>query len=189
MTAVKPQQTRSGSTSSQRLVFDIAGRSLPLTVYYSGNKRQQAEIATQVRNFIDYPSTPSLTVRGWPSWASVVLIIAILIPTLPLSLLIIVVAATSVTVCFNKVQRQLTVSQRGCWHHETKHCSLQEIDRVVVENLTIDRSSRGKSEIERYPLFIVLHSGEKFFRFDYLQPQPAAEIAQVMRQFLGTDNG
>jgi hypothetical protein len=176
----QPQRGPSG----YRLRLQIADRSFPLAVGYSRPRNQQLQLQAQIQALIDDPTSPALVIRQWPSGWALVVAIAFFIPTLPLTWLVIFIAACPVVICFDKATQQLTITTQGVFKTDTKHCSFQAIDRIFVERTLLSTSSHSKSPPERYPLFISLRSGQQFFRYDYFQKQPADEIAQCMVNFL-----
>jgi hypothetical protein len=169
--------------SGQRLMLQVGERRFPLTVSYSGSQAQ----LSQVQSFIKDPTSPPLVIRKWPNLWGLVVVFVFLIPTLPLSLLVICIAASPVTVWFDKKQRQIRVSIGGLIGPTKRQCSFQEVEQIYVERTLVGGHSTNKQPTERYALLIELHSGKPLLRFDYFEQQPAEEIAQAMRQFLQSD--
>lgn len=176
-------QPRAGGTG-YRLQLQLPQRRFPLSVGYSNQRQRQITLQANVQDFIDDPTAPSLILRDWPGLGGLVLAVIFLLPTLPLSLLVIGLGATPVIVSFDKANRQITVSHKGIWRQDHKQCSFQDLDRIVVERIWLGGPSRRSASTERYALRMVLKSGESLLRYDYFQQQPADDIAQTMRQFL-----
>lgn len=96
------------------------------------------------------------------------------------------IAATPVTVSFDKTQAQITVLQKWILGHEQKCCSFEDLDRIVVERILVGNSRHNREPTLRYALFIVLKSGDPILRYDYFQRPPADHIANAIRQFLSS---
>lgn len=178
-----PSSPSRARDAAYRLQLRLTERSFPLSVAYSSRKQQLA-IQAQIQGFIADPSSPSLVIREWPSLGGLIVAVVFLIPTLPLSFLVIGIAATPVIVSFDKTQRQIIVSKKLMFSHEYQHCSFEDVDRIFVQRTLVGGQSSRKAPTARYALLIVLKSGEKLLRYDYFQQPPADHIAQAMRQFL-----
>ena len=186
-TSLQTQPSRSPSRAQDaayRLQLQLTERSFPLSVAYSSRRQQLLTMQAQIQDFIADPSSPSLVIRDWPSFGGLMIAVVFLIPTLPLSLLVIGLAATPVIVSFDKTQRQIAVSNKWMFGHDHKHCSFEDVDRIFVERTLVGGQSNSKAPTVRYALLIVLKSGEKLLRYDYFEQPPADYIAQAMRQFL-----
>lgn len=176
-------QARAGGTG-YRLELELQQRRFPLSVSYSSQRQQQLARQAKIQDFIDNPTAPALILRDWPGLGGLVLSVIFLLPTAPLSLLVIGLGATPVIVSFDKANRQITVSRRGILGRDQKQCSFQAMDRIVVERIGLGGPRHSPASTDRYALCMVLKSGESLLRYDYFQRQPADDIAQTMRQFL-----
>lgn len=179
-----PSSPSRARDAAYRLQLQLTERSFPLSVAYSSRRQQQQAVQAQIQDFIADSSSPSLVIREWPSFWGLIVAGVFLLPTLPLSALVIGIAATPVIVSFDKNQRQITVSKKLMFAHEHKHCSFGDVDRIFVERTLVGGQSNSKAPTARYALLIVLKSGEKLLRYDYFEQPPADYIAQAMRQFL-----
>lgn len=173
--------------AAYRLQLQLTERSFPLSVAYSSRRQQQLAMQAQIQDFMADPSSPSLVIRDWPSFWGLIVAGVFLIPTLPLSLLVIGLAATPVIVSFDKTQRQITVSKKWMLGHDHKHCSFEDVDRIVVQRTLVGGQSSSKVPTARYALLIGLKSGEQLLRYDYFQQPPADHISQAMQQFLSDE--
>jgi hypothetical protein len=183
-TRIQARQQSQRGTSIYRLVIQTGDRSFPLTVGYSRNRQQLLQQQTQIQQWQDDPMAASLVIRAWPKLSGLGLAIVFLIPTLPLTLLVIFIVAAPVIIDIDLTQRRLTVTHQGLFTPDQKQCSFQEVDQVVVQRLLVGGQTRGKTPTERYALLILLRSGQKLLRYDYFEKQPAEAIAQVIQQTL-----
>lgn len=186
-TSLEARPRSSPSTAQDaayRLQLQLTERRFPLSIGYSSQRQQQLAKQAQIQSFLTNPAASTLVIRDWPSLGGLILAGVFLIPTLPLSLLVIGIAATSVTVSFDKRQQQMTVTQKWLFGHEHQSCSFEEVDMIAVQRTLVGGRSNSKAPSARYALLIMLKSGKQVLRYDYFQQPPADHMAQAMRQFL-----
>jgi hypothetical protein len=183
-----PRSPSRAQDAAYRLEIHLTERRFPLSMAYSSRRQRQIAQQTQIQDFVANPALPSLVIRDWPSFWGLLVALVFFIPTLPLSLLMIGLAATPIIVSFDKTQQQITVSKKLIFGHEHKRCSFEDLDRIFVERTLVGQPRQSRQPTWRYTLFMVSKSGDQLLKYDYFEAAPAADIANTMQQFIVEDS-